>query len=389
MIKRLSFYSLFLAYSLQASPLAEQTQPSENRTPSLAESTQSSEKQTSLLAEQTQSSAKTAPPLNSDGPQPVRKNLLKDLEQSDRPNTSNLQALDDPMYLCTASDEKFFSLLMNLIGSIHRVNFDELEEIAVFDLGLLEEQRATLETIEKVHVYDVEMTHPHLLTPFIREDSGRQSRGWYAWKPVVLKQALDMFPYVLYLDAGMIVLKPLDDLFKHIRQNGHFLTDSSHNIKWMTTRYLIDRFDLKSEERSFILDEDTCGIAAGLQGLTHELYDSYVMPMYELSKEMRPFMDDGTTPDGFGTGRHDQALFSIYARLLNLKITMYYEWSPIHRTWSPHYVVPPSITVDGKEIPFYINSDRSRLRNDTVIYIAQGDPLFQLFKECIRYKKAS
>jgi len=41
------------------------------------------------------------------------------------------------------------------------------------------------------------------------------------------------------------------------------------------------------------------------------------------------------------------------------------------------------------DVNLYDIAKSERFRNDTVIYIAQGDPLFQLFKECIRYKKAS
>src|ERR1700722_507157 len=72
----------------------------------------------------------------------------------------------EKMYFCTASDSDFFEYLLQLIGSVHRVNFKETEEISVFDLGLTKTQRAFLNSINKVTVYDVEMTNPDLLKDF-------------------------------------------------------------------------------------------------------------------------------------------------------------------------------------------------------------------------------
>lgn len=94
--------------------------------------------------------------------------------------SNNLAREYDKMYFCTTADERYFPLLINLIGSIHKVNFDELGEIAVFDLGFTEQQLDELHCIEKVRVYNVELTHPDLLKP-----NSRLKRGWYAWKPVV------------------------------------------------------------------------------------------------------------------------------------------------------------------------------------------------------------
>ena len=126
-----------------------------------------------------------------------------------------------PVYICTAANSNYFDNLLNLIGSIHKVNYESLDTIAVFDLGLTEPQKIILNTIEKVKVYQVEKTHPDILT-FFKLPSTKQMLGWYAWKPVIIKQALDYYPYIIYLDAGTTVLNPLDDLAEHVAIQGIF-----------------------------------------------------------------------------------------------------------------------------------------------------------------------
>jgi hypothetical protein len=283
-----------------------------------------------------------------------------------------------PVYICTAANGNYFPHLINMIGSLHRVNFDELEELAVFDIGLTEKQRAMLQKIEKVKLYNVELTHPNLLKPMFVNNAGKTVPGCYAWKPVIIKQSLDMFPYVLYMDAGTTILKSLNDLFKHIIQNGYFLTDCGHDIRWMTTKYVIAQFKLNSPENRWILDSSTCGVAGSPQGLTHAVYDNYVMPMYELTKTFRSFVDDGTTPEGFGTARHDQALFSVIARLQKFDVH-------VQDNGDGRMI---TLNVDDKPTKIHITWKRAQVREQTVIFSSRSHmPQFAYYKKCIRFKK--
>lgn len=230
---------------------------------------------------------------------------------------SNLYSHTD-MYFCMAADTEFYPQLTNLIGSLHRYDFDNIVAIAVFDLGFTPQERANLNSMEKVHVYNIELTHPDLLTKFNTRAKGKPVRGWYAWKPVAIKQALDIFPYVLYIDAGISVKGSLKDIFKQIKRNNYSLTTCGRTINGMSTQIIRNHFNLDSAERQSIGTAN--GISAGIQGLSHALYDTYVLPIYNLTKDLRYFADDGSTPSGFGTSRHDQPIFSIYAQLLGLKI---------------------------------------------------------------------
>jgi hypothetical protein len=110
----------------------------------------------------------------------------------------------------------------------------------------------------------------------------------------------------------------------------------------MTTNYVIEKFNLKSNDRKWILDDTTLGMSAGLQGLTRKVYNSYVIPIYNLSKDIRNFMDDGSTPEGLVLARHDQTLFSIQAALLGFNV---FELNS-----------PAFLDIGNNKIPFYVNS---------------------------------
>ena len=273
-----------------------------------------------------------------------------------------------PFYICTYADTQYFSQVINLINSIHKFNYDELGQIAVFNLGFTDEQVSELNSIEKVSVYDVQMTHSDLLKLFTVSNYGKRVRGWYAWKPVGIKQALEMFPHVLYIDAGLTVLKPLNKIFDEIQQKGYVLTGCGHSIKWMTPKHVIETFDLLSPERSWILDESIEGLGGGLIGLTKDLLNDFVMPIYELSCDLKHFIDDGTTPNGFGTARHDQTLFSIQAKLLGL------EWG----AWKDQ----AEIVMDGRRVHCFYKD--VIIRTHHVMHLDNME--HEKIREYIRYK---
>lgn len=255
------------------------------------------------------------------------------------------------MYFCMAASEDYFVELLNLIGSIHKVNFDDIVHIAVFDLGMTNDQIVQLKSIEKLEVYEVEKTNPEILTPFYsRPNSLRVSRGWYSWKPVIIKQSLDMFPYVLYLDAGVLVFQKLDPIFRYIQKEGFFACNEMHDIAYTTTLYVKEALQLAAPNRAWILSASTSSIHSAAIGASQKVYSSYILPLYQLTKEIKYFADDGTAPGGFGWGRHDQTVFSIFVRLQNLK------------------TVDPLFFLEGKE--FYIAGDSKKfsaaLKNSSV-----------------------
>lgn len=222
-------------------------------------------------------------------------------------------------YYCTAANEHYFNQLLGLIASIHVHNYSDLKEIAVFDLGLKADQVDTLKKIKKVKIYHIKEKNPNLLTWF---PYGKL--GCYSWKPVVIKESLERFPYVLWLDAGTTVLKPLDDLFQYIAESGYFICtigDSippKYSVGWSTTTFLKKKFQLDKPENQWILAQES--VMGGIIGASRLRSANFLHELYQLTKDIRYFMDDGTTPQGLGTGRHDQTVLSILAYLQQRKI---------------------------------------------------------------------
>ena len=276
------------------------------------------------------------------------------------------------------SDASHFPLLKNLIGSIHDVDFAHLGQIAVFDLGLSSQQRNALQTMHKVQVYDVETKNPDVLRYFKTQNNGRMIRGWFAWKPIIMRQALDMFPEILYLDAGTTVLNSVDHLFEHIAQHGYFLMSvGPHNIESRLTKPVYENIVAPQSQmrKKIIMDKNTSMIDAGLQGLSRAMYKNYLLPVCECTKDLSLFADDGTAPMGFGAGRHDQTLFSIYAYLNQMEINQ--------QGWS-------NLTIDNLPHPIHIHWDQNHINDQTMIFRSRWNYGFTGDKTVhIKYKKAS
>tara|TARA_R110000868_G_scaffold73232_5_gene212666 strand:- start:748 stop:3117 length:2370 start_codon:yes stop_codon:yes gene_type:complete len=276
-----------------------------------------------------------------------------------------------PMYFCTAADEKHYLLLLNMIGGIHKHNFYDTIEIRVYDLGLSDLQKRELQNIKKVKLCEVEKTNDSVLTD-IQTSPTRFVKGLFSWKPILIKDSLDHQPYTLYLDAGTSVRGPLNNLFKHIIQNKYLFFDCGHSIKWMTTKYNIENLDLQSKENMWILDDNIFGIDAGFMGISKDVYNEFILPMYELSKNIKNFEDDGSCPDGWGTGRHDQTLFSVIARKLKYNIFL-----------SKDNYKDCNLLVDNKKINFHITHTKQNVEKNTIIHRSRWDIYYELYKNNI------
>lgn len=279
---------------------------------------------------------------------------------------------------CTCADEYHYPLLTNLIASIHTNDYEKLFHIAVYDLGLTRAQRTELNNLAKVTVYDLEKTHPDILTPFLTANWGRKVRGWFAWKPVAIKQTLDIFPYCLYIDAGALILRSPSTLFDHIREHGYFLMEvHDHDIEENMTQLVRNKLvsQLDPVKQSIVMSPDTRTIAAGLQGMSRSqhVYTNYVLPMYELSRDLELFKDDGSAPLGFGGARHDQTVFAIMAYVCNLTI---------------HPVGWMNLSAGGNSTRFHIHWNKTEINRETTIYQCRWDTVTRFTRPYMkRYKK--
>lgn len=223
------------------------------------------------------------------------------------------------MYFVTVSDTEHFPWLQRLIESILKYNGTNVSQIAVFDLGLTQSEIRTLYQNDRVQVYSIQEMNPDIYTKFAARPNGRLVRGWYSWKPIVFYQALQLFPYFFYLDAGLEILAPSDDLFNEIQKTGYCIFESDGSCIYPTvTNHVKKLFDLDNPNNRWILESKS--LSGGIQGLSRVMLHDYVEPMYRLAADIKNFQDDGSAPWGFGGARHDQTLFSIFANKLHLKI---------------------------------------------------------------------
>jgi hypothetical protein len=92
--------------------------------------------------------------------------------------------------------------------------------------------------------------------------------------------------------------------------------------------------------------------------------------MYEFSKDIKNFIDDGTTPGGWGEGRHDQTLYSILARKLNYNILTH-----------DNDNVKCSLTVDSSDIKFHLTHAHNRVSKETDIFRSRWTMQYESYKD--------
>ena len=224
---------------------------------------------------------------------------------------------------------------------------------------MTDQELETLSRIKKVRVCEVEKLNSDITKPFVADSSGRTIPGWFAWKPVIIKQSLARFPYVLYLDAGQVVLRPLNAVFEYIKDHGYFMCENGWPLGPILTKFLIDSFNLQDASRRWIL-ESAISIDASRLGFTRDnfTYKDLVLPVSEMSKDLRYYEDDGSSQMGFGAARYDQNLLSVCASLLHLDIL------PMDGSQKN----PTPLKVKDKEYDLFMTWRYDALSGDTHIY---------------------
>lgn len=227
-------------------------------------------------------------------------------------------------YYCTATNSAYYPHLLKLIGSIHKTNYEFLNQIFVYDLGLQKAEKEYLSKIEKLEVIAFKEIHKDVIKPVVKDAYGRTVPGWYAFKYVALYEVIKKVPIILWIDSGSTVLRPLNSLFNEIEKNGYFFCTIgdedngkiTHDVKWGMTKFVYDKFDMNSSSKKFILDKEP--VMGGVIGVTSQDKNNIIADMFYFAQDLRNYADDGTTPNGFGTSRHDQSLLSAQCYYQNL-----------------------------------------------------------------------
>lgn len=125
--------------------------------------------------------------------------------------TKDIDKLEQKPVLITASYKFMYKHLRNFVGS--SILHESDRKIVVYDLGLSDEQRRELETIQNIKIihfnFDKYPTHVKELSNF-------------AWKPLVIQDALQNFQTIVYIDSGLEIISNLEEIDEILQKDGFY-----------------------------------------------------------------------------------------------------------------------------------------------------------------------
>jgi hypothetical protein len=184
--------------------------------------------------------------------------------------------------LASAADERYGYWLLNLIGSAQR-NAPELDAIVVYDLGLSAHQRRLARRIAGVELRTV--------PPFVAH--WRRGRTWKLWIWRHVNAAR-----VLWLDAGVTILRSIRDPLEQIAERGYFAVANGHPNRASIPSDWFDVYGLTAQ------DADAIGITTGIFGFATagEIFDRVVVPSFEDAVAGRTLGFSAAEAGRFGAG---------------------------------------------------------------------------------------
>ncbi len=131
----------------------------------------------------------------------------------------------------TASSNKYFPSLINLLGSLKK-NYPDHPQVFVYDLGLANVFKKELEKISKVTIIEIPS-----FCPFWRR--------YYTWKTYIFNNPQARLNF--YLDAGCQVQKSLEEVFLDIDKDGYFLVDQGYEFQYLVPRDYWEKLEVSHE----------------------------------------------------------------------------------------------------------------------------------------------
>jgi hypothetical protein len=164
--------------------------------------------------------------------------------------------------LATGADKRYGQWLLNMIGSVRTNSPGTFDRLVAYDLGLSHLQRRLLDGVRGVEVRSVPPFVPHW----------RQGGTWKTWIWTHVDAAI-----IVWLDAGLSVLRPLDRAVEQIEQHGYFAVSQETPLSATTPSDYWGLYGLSPE-----LGNCTA-IAAGIFGFATKdgFFEEVVVPTYE------------------------------------------------------------------------------------------------------------
>ena len=164
--------------------------------------------------------------------------------------------------LASAADARYGWWLLNLIGSVQANTRRLFDAFVVYDLGLTPLQRRLVAAARGVELRDVPDFAPHW----------RQGRTWKPWIWTQLEA-----DRVVWLDAAVTVLAPLDEPLAQIERQGYWLVSQDHPVEEIVPSDYYGLYSLDQSIRGRIV------VASGVVGFARpgDFFDRVVVPTFE------------------------------------------------------------------------------------------------------------
>lgn len=186
--------------------------------------------------------------------------------------------------IISAASKSFGSTLLALLGSLN-LNWPSHPPVMIYDLGMDTDILETLKA-NQIQVRKVPAFVPHW-------------REHFTWKPWCLNDAPARD--IIWMDAGLTVLRPLDEIFTWLDQVGYF----------MLVNY--ELLDYEASEAAC----HACGVSPEFRFGKHTLPSGLMAFRKEgrikdmLSEAARIVCDEAAVKATLPTHRHDQAILSL------------------------------------------------------------------------------
>lgn len=143
------------------------------------------------------------------------------------------------------------------------------------------------------------------------------SENPYAFKPYAFLKAIELgYQYILWMDASLFAIKPIEPIFDVIIKEGYFMQEAGHYVATWCNQNALNYFKLTDEEKEKMLM-----FTAGFQGLNiNNLKASTYLTEWKKSEDAGCFI--GSWLDH----RHDMTCGSIIASRLNMTYKNGSEW---------------------------------------------------------------
>ena len=130
--------------------------------------------------------------------------------------------------LATTFDRHYFEQGLSLIAGVHRTSLGSVSQIVIYDLGLTDQQRGSLEGLAKTTV----VAYP--------EETGSLFDGYmdpknYSYKCAAIRDAGQFAgegEVVLWLDAGVAPMRAIDEIIETTAEEGVFFVNHDDIASW-------------------------------------------------------------------------------------------------------------------------------------------------------------